>query len=120
MGMTYANVRVSGPVGDEEVRMLVDTGSLLTWVSKETLGRLGISPTGTKKFRTIDGMELVRRTGGAILEVMGEKAPSIVVFAEERDAEVLGVVSLEGLGLELDPGTKTLKKTEIFAAYLVA
>jgi len=46
-----------------------------------------------------------------------ERATSIVVFAEKADANVLGVHSLEGLGFEVDPTTKILKKVESFAAY---
>jgi len=48
---------------------------------------------------------------------MGERCTSIVVFAEGGDAQVLGAVSLEGLGLEVDPKTKELEKTKVFAAY---
>ncbi|MGB9622241.1 MAG: hypothetical protein ACPL07_00205 [Candidatus Bathyarchaeia archaeon] len=35
-----------------------------------------------------------------------EIATTIVVFAEEKDFEVLGVYVLEDLGLEVDPTTK--------------
>ncbi|WP_225876105.1 hypothetical protein [Infirmifilum lucidum] len=42
---------------------------------------------------------------------MGEKATRVVVFAEEGDAEVLGVDALEGLRLEVDPVTRQLGKT---------
>lgn len=55
--------------------------------------------------------------GEATLELDGESATRIVVFAEKGDSAVLGVDSLECLGFEVDPTTKTLKKTEAFAAY---
>lgn len=42
----------------------------------------------------------------------GRRAASIVVFAEERDNEVLGLHALEGLGLEVDPVTRKLRETE--------
>jgi predicted aspartyl protease len=35
-----------------------------------------------------------------------------VVFAEERDNEVLGLHALEGLGLEVDPVTRELRESE--------
>jgi len=47
---------------------------------------------------------------------LGERVTTIVVFAEEKDAEFLGVYSLEGLRLEADPVTKQLKKTEAMLA----
>ncbi|BDR91082.1 hypothetical protein [Vulcanisaeta souniana] len=43
---------------------------------------------------------------------MGERATTIVIFAEENDTEVLGIYSPEGLRLEVDPVTKQLKKIE--------
>ena len=48
---------------------------------------------------------------------MGEKATRLVVFGEENDAQVLGTEALEGLGFEVDPTTKHLKKVEAFIAY---
>ena len=33
----------------------------------------------------------------------GERAPTVLVFATEGDANVLGIHALEGLGLEFDP-----------------
>jgi len=118
MGMTYAEARVIGPSGEKRLKLLVDTGSLLTWVSGDSLREIGVKPTGSRKFKTIEGRELVRETGEAVLEIMGERATEIVVFGEPGDAEVTGVVSLEGLGLEVDPATQSLKKTEVFAAYM--
>ena len=47
--------------------------------------------------------------------VEGERATTIVVFAEE-DAEVLGVYALEYLSLEVDPITKELRKSEAILA----
>ena len=99
------------------MRLLVDTGSLLTWVSRSSLEALGVQPSASRRFRTIEGRELVRETGEAQIEVMGERATRIMVFGEVGDAEVLGADPLEGLGLEVDPANKSLRKTEVFVAY---
>jgi len=48
--------------------------------------------------------------GEAIREYAGDRATRMVVFAELGDAEVLGVDALEGLGLEVDPVTRELRK----------
>jgi predicted aspartyl protease len=50
------------------------------------------------------------------MEHMNEKATRMVVFADKGDAQVLGVDALEGLGLEVDPITKQLKKAEALLA----
>jgi predicted aspartyl protease len=39
-----------------------------------------------------------------------------VVFGIDKDAGVLGVHALEGLGLEVDPITKELKKVDAILA----
>jgi len=117
MGMTHADVNLVGTTGERNLRLLVDTGSLLTWVSRDLLLAIGVEPSGRRRFKTIEGRELVRETGEAVLEVMGERATRLVVFGEAGDAEVLGADALEGLGLEVDPTTKSLRKTEVFIAY---
>jgi predicted aspartyl protease len=119
MGLTFVAVQVHGKNGKAETfNLLMDTGSVYTWIESDSLLRLGIEPRVEKrKFRTIEGREISRSVGEAKLEVDGERATSIVVFAEQGDAYVLGVYSLEGLGFEIDPVAKKLKRLETFAAY---
>jgi clan AA aspartic protease len=100
----------------EQIDLLVDTGSTYTWVSKVILERLNVEAKTTRKFRTIDGRLLERKIGEVLMEHMNEKATRMVVFADEGDAEVLGVDALEGLGLEVDPIAKQLKKAEALLA----
>jgi len=50
------------------------------------------------------------------MEYANERATRMVVFAHGGDAHVLGVDALEGLGLEVDPVTKELRKTEALLA----
>ncbi len=118
-GMAYAEARIVGPLGEMKVRLVVDTDSLLTWVSRNRLAAVGIYSTGVRKIRTIEGREVSRETGEVSLELMGERATRLVVLAERGDAEVLGADALEGLGLEVDPATRALRKTEVFAAYRI-
>jgi len=100
----------------EQVELLVDTGSTYTWVSNAILKRLNVEAKTARKFKTIDGRLLERRVGEIIIEYMGERATRMVVFAEKGDVEVLGVDALEGLGLEVDPITRQLKKAEALLA----
>jgi len=93
----------------------VDAGSTYTWVRREVLENLGVKPTARWRFRTIDG-RIIERDMSKVVERLGERATGIVVFAERGDAEVLGVDALEGLGLEVDPTTRQLKKIESLLA----
>ncbi len=119
MGMTYATVKITGRMGSQKRTLMVDTGSLYTWVDGRLLRRIGVERRGDRVFRTISG-EVTRPVGEALLELLGEGATSIVVFGEEGDAQVLGTHALEGLGFEVDPTTKTLRKASTFFAYQAA
>jgi len=118
LGHTTATVKLysSDLSKVEEISLLVDTGSTYTWVSKDMLKKLGIEAKTVRKFKTIDGRLLKRKVGEVVIECIGEKTTTMVVFAEKGDAEVLGVYTLEGLGLEVDPVTKQLKKAEVLLA----
>jgi predicted aspartyl protease len=63
-------------------------------------------------FRTIDNRTIECEVGEAVVERLGRRATTIVVFAEERYNEVLGIHALEGLGLEVDPVTRKLRESE--------
>jgi len=68
------------------------------------------------RFRTIDGRVVERDIGEVVVECLGERATRIAVFAEESNAEVLGVDDLEVLRLEVDPVTRQLRKVEALLA----
>ena len=57
MGLTFVAVQVHGKNGKAETfNLLVDTGSVYTWIEGDSLLRLGIEPRVEKrKFRTIEG-----------------------------------------------------------------
>jgi clan AA aspartic protease len=100
----------------EQIELLVDTGSTYMWVSSIVLKKLNVEVKTARKFKTIDGRLLERKVGEVLIEYMNEKATRMVVFADKGDAQVLGVDALEGLGLEVDPVTKQLRKTEALLA----
>jgi predicted aspartyl protease len=117
MGMTKARVIVKGPREESDLELMVDTGSLYTWVSETLLKEIGISPTSLRKFTTIEGRHLERPIGEALIEYNGESAHCVVVFAQPSDVNVMGVTALENLGLEVDPTQERLKRSESLAAF---
>jgi predicted aspartyl protease len=118
LGLTRAQVRIIGTKASYDLRLLVDTRSIYTWIEKKILDKVGVRDLGTRKFTTIEGRDIERQFGEAVIESSGVRATRMVVYAGERDAQVLGVDSLEGLGLEVDPTSKRLKKVESFIAYV--
>ena len=57
--------------------------------------------------------KIERDVGVAIIELKDRVAGTNVVFGEENDTPVLGVTTLEELGLEIDPVTKQLKPSAL-------
>ena len=99
-----------------QIELLVDTGSTYTWVPRGLLEDLSVRPSTARNFRTIDGRTLKRDVGEVLMECVNEKATRMVVFAEKGDSQVLGVDALEGLGLEVDPTTRQVRKSEALLA----
>jgi predicted aspartyl protease len=89
--------------------MLVDSGAAYSIVDRLTLHRLGIRPTGTRTFILADGTEITRSTGAALFRFQGREGASTVIFGEPGDAALLGVVTLEEIGLILDPMRRELR-----------
>ena len=92
-----------------EVELVVDRGSVFTWISRSVLEELGVRPRRVRRFRTVGGRVVARGVGVATIVYGGCEGDVEVVFVEKGDAEVLGVVALETLGLEVDPVTGKLK-----------
>lgn len=119
MGHVIAKVRLYNPYDHSrflDLELLVDTGSIYTWIKRKRLEEIGVKPMTKWRFKTIEGRVIEREIGEVVIECLGEKATRIVVFAEDADSEVLGVDALEGLRLEVDPITRQLRKVEALLA----
>lgn len=114
MGSFSAKLRVwnpSAPEKYEEIQAMVDTGAAFSWIHKERLERLGAEVLRRIGFRAIDGSIIERDTAAVWVASSDFKAPDIVVMAEPSDMEVIGVHTIEGLGLAADPVHKKLIPT---------
>jgi predicted aspartyl protease len=99
-----------------ELSLLVDTGAAYSWLPRKFLEELGVKPIRKGRFKTIKGEVIVRDVGYVFVEYEGEIAPTLVVFAEEGDESVFGLHALESLGLEVDPVTRQVKRSEALIA----
>jgi predicted aspartyl protease len=122
MGITHAKVIVySIDLSQREAcDLIVDTGATLSWIPEEIAHRAGIRPTEVRKFRLADGREVDRPVGEAIIECEGLRGATRIVFGRPGDGSVLGLHALEGLGLEVDPGARALRRTDAFLAFASA
>jgi predicted aspartyl protease len=116
MVTSKAKVKLIGKEGILEKELIIDTGSVYTWINKNDLEKIGIKFHAKRAFKTITGEIIKRKVGRAEIEINGKREFTIVVFGEEKDQKVLGVYALEGLGLEVDVTTGKLKEAELILA----
>ncbi len=91
------------------VRFLADTGAMYTVVPEGILRELGIKPAYETVLRVADGRKIRRKVGNALFFFRRKPAASPVIFGRKNDPALLGITTLEALGLELDPVRRRLK-----------
>ena len=112
MGFVSAKVFVSPTSNGKratEIEFLVDTGAIYSLVPANQLKRLGIKPIGKRKFRQASGRAISRQVGEARFRIGKNKGVSLIIFGRKSDLPLLGIVTLEELGLQVDPVSEKLK-----------
>ena len=90
-----------------EEDFVLDTGIPYAIAPEKLVRGLGIAPTGEERFFAGDDTH-VRQTGDAYFELGERSGCSKVVFGQEGDMNLVGVRTLEALGLFLHPFTREL------------
>lgn len=112
MGITFVTAKLINPRQPSKTsvnRFLVDSGATFSVVPREDLLKIGIKSHRKQDFILADGTKIVREIGDAIFEFEGLKGAAPVVFGEKGDSRLLGVFTLEALGLVFDPFQRKLK-----------
>jgi len=98
-------------------KILVDTGSELTWINYQHLEEIGIDTEKKDlRFKMANGQEITRSVGFAIVRVGKEFTTDEVVFAQKGDLQLLGARTLEGLNMKVDSRNKKLVAAGPFIA----
>src|SRR5262249_34057275 len=100
----------SRPKRLERVRYLVDSGAIHSLAPAAVLRRLGISPLRRDEFELADGSMMRRTVGLALFRIGNKLGGSEVIFGRPPDEPLPGAVTLEALGLELDPVRRRLRR----------
>ncbi len=117
MGITYVDGTVRGPAGHEEhVRFLVDSGATYTLLPHAVWQALELTPEREVAFTLADGTVVERRVSECHLTLPQGAAHSPVILGEPEDEPLLGVVTLEILGLVFNPFTRTLHPMRMLLA----
>ena len=109
MGITYIDGVARSPAGDEAtVSFLVDSGATYSLLPESTWRPIGLEPTREMTFTLADGTRVERQISRCylLLPQGGDYTP--VILGEPGDEALLGVVTLEILGLVFSPFSRTL------------
>jgi len=79
---------------------------------------LRLRPTRHVEFTLADGTAIKRSVSECRFEIRGESATSPVVLGEEDDGALMGAVTLETLGLMLNPLTREILPMRMALSHL--
>ena len=121
VGMTYINGKVSRSEGRSrpvDVEFIVDSGAIFSVLPESVWQRLRLEGRREAHFTLADGTTITRPVSRCIFEIAGVSDVSPVVLGGPRDAPLLGMVTLETLGLMLNPLTRELLPMKLMLASL--
>ena len=117
MGITYVSGTVHGPTGIEaEVSFLIDSGATYTLVPLRVWETIGLSAKREMTFTLADGTTVERRISECYLALPQGETQTPVILGEVDDEALLGVVTLEELGLLFNPFNRTLQPMRMMLA----
>jgi predicted aspartyl protease len=117
MGLVRVEMEVSRDGGPREtVDFLVDSGAVYSVLPGRVWRTLGLKSQRILKFSLADGTPIRRGVSECRFSYQGIEASSPVILGERRDEALLGTVTLETLGLVLNPFDRTLKPMRMMLA----
>lgn len=117
MGITYVDGKLTGPTGKQaQVRFLVDSGATYTLVPHDVWKALDLVSKRTVSFSLADGTQISRAVSECHLALPEGDGHTPVILGEPGDEALLGVVTLEVLGLVLHPFKRTLEPMRMLLA----
>ena len=110
MGSFRYRVEIGSQQGQtfEALDALVDTGATYTWIPRPVLKKLGIVPAFKREFLLADGRIIERDVAQVVSRIDGQTLYTLCIFGDEGSEPLLGVVTLEELGLGVDPVDRRL------------
>jgi clan AA aspartic protease len=115
MGIFSVQIKVSGLTKKKRVTLktVVDTGAFLSIVPESLLKQVGVKPMWSRQFTLANGSKIERLVGTAIFQVNGQEGSSEVIFGHVDDKPILGALTLEALGLKVNPRKQKLEPIDL-------
>ena len=105
MGKLTITIGVGDQQGNrfEDIPVTVDTGSTFTAVPRTLLQSFGVPVGRTAQSRLADGSISPVNIGWIMIRLEAQTFPARVIFVEENQPSLLGMVSLDEALLAVDP-----------------
>lgn len=117
MGVIYIEGLVTGQTGKAStVRFLVDSGATYTLLPCEDWQAIGLSAKRSLTFTLADGTTIERKVSECHISLLEGEGHTPVILGEPGDEALLGIVTLEILGLVLNPFNRTLQPMRMLLA----
>lgn len=111
MGITYIEGQVRGPTGKEETtRFLIDGGASYSLLPEAVWQAIELPPKREMSFTLPDGTLIERNISECYIVLPHGERHTPVVLGQADDEALLGVVTLEILGLVFNPFNRTLQR----------
>lgn len=117
VGIVYVDMEVrrdDGPA--RSVRFLVDSGAALSVLPRAVWRSLGLEPRRSMRFTMADGTLIRRRISECRFTYEGIDVSSPVILGQRDDVALLGVLTLEIMGLVLHPFERRLRPARMMLA----
>jgi clan AA aspartic protease len=113
-GHVWVEARLVNPINGAELktRALVDTEATYTVIPWSVHEKLNLMIVGKKTVETAKGPEELDESF-LVIEIKGKKAVTQVLISKDLKDVLVGVLTLEALGLAVDPTTGELKESRI-------
>jgi clan AA aspartic protease len=99
----YTEVELKGVKAEKKVRMFVDTGATRTVIPYKLASEIGSTASGMKeRVKYADGDIREVDTANAGIKVLDREIVELILL-DDVEEPILGVYTLEALGLKVDP-----------------
>jgi aspartyl protease family protein len=117
MGLVFVEGTVTGPTGQQEsLRFLVDSGATYTLLPNDTWRAIGLAGKRSVRFSLADGTAIERQVSECHITLPQGEGHTPVILGEPGDEPLLGTITLENLGLVLNPFNRTLQPMRMILA----
>ncbi|HEY3131850.1 MAG TPA: retroviral-like aspartic protease family protein [Acidobacteriota bacterium] len=117
MGLTHVEGKVTGSGGKQTtVQFLVDSGATYTILPFKDWQAIDLEPKRSLVFTLADGTTIERQVSECHIALAEGEGHTPVILGRPGDEPLLGTVTLEILGLILNPFTRTLHPMRMLLA----